>query len=285
MSLKSDALRAVSYFSSTIFHKESIEEVLWEITKNVIHKLDYEDCVIYRFDKSTTLLNQVAAYGNKLGDFNSINNQIQLKLGEGIVGNSALKKEYILVNDTTIDNRYVVDDIPRKSELAVPILINDELFGVIDSENSELGFFGEDDIHLLIIISSICAQKISDLLSKKPIQVTQNNIYFQKFNEYMLIKKAFKNPELSLESTADTLGISAGYLSRLINDITGQSFAHFINSCRVNEVKESLQNKRFVHYSLLSIGLEAGFNSKASFQRNFKQLTGKTPSQYQQELS
>ena len=284
MSFKSNALRAVSYFSSTLFHKESIEEVLWEITKNVIHKLDYEDCVIYQFDKNTNLLHQIAAYGNKLGDSDKINNKIELKLGEGIVGSCALRKEYILVKDTINDPRYIIDDIQRRSELAVPILVNNELFGVIDSENSKANFFDEDDIHLLIIIASICSQKISDLLSKKPIQVNQNNIYFLKFKEYIIDKKAYKNPELSLEYTADYLGISAGYLSRIINDITDQSFSNFINSCRVNEVIDSLQNKRFNHYSLLSIGLEAGFNSKASFQRNFKTQTGKTPSSYQSEL-
>ena len=83
-------IRAISYFSSSLYLKESIEEVLWDITKNVIHQLGFVDCIIYTYDVDRELLTQRAAYGVKNPIGEKIYNQINIALGEGIVGSVAL---------------------------------------------------------------------------------------------------------------------------------------------------------------------------------------------------
>lgn len=280
-----DTLKAISYFSTTLHNKVSIEEVLWDITKNIIHKLGFSDCVIYTYQADRNNLVQSAAYGSKNPKGKTIYNRIEIAVGEGIVGHVAEHKTPIIVKDTSNDPRYIIDDKQRLSEICVPILINDKLFGVIDSEHPEKAFFDESHLHLLTIIAALCAQKIKDIRSNTKARLTTENEYYKKLLGLITDKTIYRNPNLSLESVSEKLGISAGYLSRLINDTTKKSFSQFINQHRVLEVQKNLVSKDFAHYTILSIGLEAGFNSKASFNRNFKEIAGVTPQEYLDQVS
>jgi len=273
-------IRAISYFSTSLFEKESIEEVLWDITKNVIHQFGFVDCVIYTYDETKLELTQRAAYGLKNPSQEQIHNQITLDLGEGIVGSVAASKKAEIINDTMKDGRYVLDDCSRASELCVPILINDKLFGVIDSEHPEKGFFTETHLHLLQIVSALCAQKIKELQHKSKKPFTKANQYFKKLESLMQLKKLYRNPSLSLASTADKLGISACYLSSMINSLLQKGFIDFVNEYRIADVKRNLNSGEFEHYTVVSVGLEAGFNSKSAFYTAFKKHTGLTPMEY-----
>ena len=101
--------------------------------------------------------------------------------------------------------------------------------------------------------------------------------------DLMVREKIHLNPGLSRDEVAEKLGISGGYLSQLLNSKGQRSFSDYINSYRVEEVKKMMQNPDFERYSLLSIGLEAGFNSKSTFYTSFKKETGMTPSEYKKQ--
>lgn len=280
MSESLNTLKAISYFSTTLHTKVTIEEVIWEITKNVIYRLGFNDCVIYLYDAETNKLVQKAASGIKNPSGTKIYNQITIPLGKGIVGTVAKTKEPIIVKDTSLDSRYIIDDEVRRSEICVPIIINDKVFGVIDSEHPDVDFFKETHLHILTIISSLCAQRIKDIKSNAKITLTEDNEYYKKIILLFEKEKIYRNPNLSLDCLAERLSISSGYLSRLINDITNKSFNQFTNEYRVKESQKNLISKEFSHYNILSIGLESGFNSKASFNRNFKDITGFAPQEY-----
>ncbi|MRX63597.1 helix-turn-helix domain-containing protein [Maribacter luteus] len=279
-----EEIRAISFFSTSLSTKESIDEILWGITKNVIHRLGFVDCVIYTYDPSKFELVQHAAYGTKNPSDERIYNQIRLDLGEGIVGSVAISKCAEIINDTSKDPRYIVDDEPRLSEICVPILINSNLFGIIDSEHPEAGFFTEKHLCLLNIIAALCAQRIKELHTKSKIQFSTAHKYFKKLEELMRFKKLYRNPCLSLSSVADVLGISACYLSSMINSLLNKSFIDFINEYRIADVKRNLSSNAFDHYTVVSVGLEAGFNSKSAFYSAFKKHTGLTPVQYKNSL-
>jgi YesN/AraC family two-component response regulator len=76
------------------------------------------------------------------------------------------------------------------------------------------------------------------------------------------------------------LDCTASKLSAHINTAHQKNFNDFINSYRVQEVKQMLEAGKHKTLSLLGIGLDAGFNSKATFNRVFKKLTGMTPNEY-----
>jgi len=84
-------------------------------------------------------------------------------------------------------------------------------------------------------------------------------------------------PELTLTELAQRLRTNPGLLSRVINAGCGQNFNDFVNTYRVAEARRKLQDPRLAHYSLVGVALESGFNSKSTFNRVFKKLTGQVP--------
>ncbi len=97
------------------------------------------------------------------------------------------------------------------------------------------------------------------------------------------VKELYLNPNLSLETCANTLNISPSHLSKIINAQPHQNFSELINEYRVRYATELLKNPEFNHYTILSIGLESGFNSKSTFYTAFKKLITLTPVAYKKK--
>lgn len=88
----------------------------------------------------------------------------------------------------------------------------------------------------------------------------------------------WKDPTLTLPLLARHLGTNTTYLSRALNQGLGQSFNEFVNRLRVEAVAAELRSGS--SRDLVQIGFDAGFNSKASFQRAFRLYMDTTPSAY-----
>lgn len=165
-----------NYFSSSLAYKNNVEEVLWDVTKNLIGRMNYEDCIIYLWNKDKTRMVQKAAYGPK-GDRNTIKAQaFDVEPGQGVVGHVMLTKEPQLVADTRNDQRYRVDDMNRLSELCVPIIHNNELIGIIDSEHRDVNHFKERDVKMLTTIATLVGNKIRQIESEQSLAIKQKEI-------------------------------------------------------------------------------------------------------------
>lgn len=90
----------------------------------------------------------------------------------------------------------------------------------------------------------------------------------------------WREPELTLADLAHRLRLPPAQLSRVINAGAGQNFNDFVNTYRVADAARRLRDPQFRHYTLLAVALEAGFNSKSTFNRVFKKLNGLTPSEF-----
>ncbi|MFD2823223.1 helix-turn-helix domain-containing protein [Lacinutrix iliipiscaria] len=121
--------------------------------------------------------------------------------------------------------------------------------------------------------------------SKKQLLVKNKtkHIIIERLKLYLVDEKRFLDSSLTLEKTAQALELSQGHLSKIINTELQISFSDYINSLRVEEAKSYLEDSEFSNYTLVAIGLEAGFNSKSAFNASFKKHTGKTPSEYKQQ--
>ncbi len=93
-------------------------------------------------------------------------------------------------------------------------------------------------------------------------------------------KKPYLNPSLTLDELADLCALSPNHLSQVINSVYGKNFYYFINSYRIEEVKKQLVLPGKQHMKLLSIAFDCGFSSKSTFNKIFKELLDKTPSEY-----
>jgi AraC-like DNA-binding protein len=93
----------------------------------------------------------------------------------------------------------------------------------------------------------------------------------------MAAERPWLEPELTLAELAQRLSLHPAQLSKVVNLGCGQNFNDFVNRYRVAEAQRKLADPRFAHYSLVGVALESGFNSKSTFNRVFKKLTGQAP--------
>jgi AraC-like DNA-binding protein len=93
----------------------------------------------------------------------------------------------------------------------------------------------------------------------------------------MAAEQPWLEPELTLAELAQRLRLHPAQLSKIINLGCGQNFSDFVNRYRVEEAQRKLADPRFAHYSLVGVALESGFNSKSTFNRVFKKITGQVP--------
>lgn len=112
---------------------------------------------------------------------------------------------------------------------------------------------------------------------------TADNSHFQHLEQLMKEEELYRNPALGRDALAERLGISTGYLSQLINAVTGENIAHYINHYRVEAVKKMIQDPKYAQYSLLALGEEAGFSSKSAFYTTFKKKVGMTPNAFRKQ--
>jgi ligand-binding sensor domain-containing protein/putative methionine-R-sulfoxide reductase with GAF domain len=162
--------RTIEYFAHSGSEHSSTEDILWDIARNCISRLGFEDCVIYLVDKERNVLVQKAAYGDKSPRDYVIANPIELQMGAGITGYVAQSGKPVIVNDVTKDKRYIVDDEKRAAELAVPIIYEGSVIGVIDSEHSKKGFYKQRHLTTLQTIASVCSKKISTAMAMEAVK-------------------------------------------------------------------------------------------------------------------
>ncbi|HWN87025.1 MAG TPA: GAF domain-containing protein [Vicinamibacterales bacterium] len=149
-------------------------ETLAEIGREMSSILDL-DALLTRIASLTKRLVDYRTFGILL--LNEANQELEMKLavrygkgaeskhvrlGEGLVGWSALHREAVLVSDVSQDPRYInlVDD--ARSELVIPMLTKDRCIGVFDLESPELDAFTKEHKELLTLLASQAAVAIEN---------------------------------------------------------------------------------------------------------------------------
>ena len=113
----------------------------------------------------------------------------------------------------------------------------------------------------------------------------EKNKHIVAFEKLIQHDKKFLDSTLTLDKVAEELQLSVSYLSRMINSDLGLSFTDYLNTLRIEEAKAYLLNPDFSKYTITSIGLEAGFNSKSAFYEIFKKGTGQTPLVFKKQIA
>jgi AraC-like DNA-binding protein len=111
------------------------------------------------------------------------------------------------------------------------------------------------------------------------------DIYVAKLEKLMKEDKIYTEPDLKLNEVADQLGVSVHFLSQLLNEKFNRTFLDYVNYFRVEALKASLADPNKAHLTLLSLAMDAGFNSKSAYNNTFKRFTGKTPTEYKKLIA
>lgn len=103
------------------------------------------------------------------------------------------------------------------------------------------------------------------------------NRLIERLERAMKEEKQYRDENLSLQILAEKINENPNLVSYVLNNSLNQSFYDFVNQHRVDEVKAKMADPKYAHLKLIEIAFECGFNSKATFNRVFKKLTGTSP--------
>ena len=232
----------INYFATSMSGQTQLDAMLWDVCRNCIARLGFEDCVIYLIDHQTQVLHQKAACGPKTTAFNVIVDPIEIPVGEGIVGSVALSGMAEIIPDTSLDARYIVDDAHRLSELAVPVISNRKVIGVIDSEHSEKNFYTAKHLQVLTTIASMLAHRIEkmhaeNMMREREIELIQLHADLATYqltalraqmNPHFIFNALNSIQQFILQGNADEANRYLACFSKLQRDILHHCDQHLI---------------------------------------------------------
>jgi signal transduction histidine kinase/CheY-like chemotaxis protein len=160
LQMRNARLNVLTDFAIALLDMHSTDEVLRHTSGEVVGRMGFDDCVIYLWDEEHQLLRQACAFGHKSDAANGIRNALALRPGQGVVGRAAATRQCVNVPDMSMEPDYVFDLRQAQSELAIPIIYQGELLGVIDSESTETHFYTDELVHVLTAVTSMLAAKL-----------------------------------------------------------------------------------------------------------------------------
>ncbi|EJL71798.1 DNA-binding domain-containing protein, AraC-type [Chryseobacterium populi] len=125
------------------------------------------------------------------------------------------------------------------------------------------------------IVSPVSVKYQRSLLNEDTIQSIYTKLVYK-----MDTEKLFKDPDLNLDHVASLLDIHPNSLSQTINSIENKNFYDYINRQRIEEFKRLSVLPENQKFTILSLAFESGFNSKTSFNRNFKKYMNCSPREF-----
>lgn len=105
---------------------------------------------------------------------------------------------------------------------------------------------------------------------------------YERLQQHMQRTQLYKEAGLNLNELSTQLSLPRHHLSQALNQQSGKNFFQYINEWRVQEIcRLMLQEENTDNF--LQLAYECGFNSKSSFNQNFKKIVGMTPSEYYEQ--
>lgn len=265
--------QVVNFFAHSIQDKETVEELLWDVARNCISRLGLEDCVIYLLDRERNVLVQKAAWGPKTTEENKILDPLEIQVGRGIVGHVARTGKAEIISDTSSDPRYIADDARRLSEIAVPLIGNNQVIGVIDSEHPQRDFYTKRHLQILTTIASLCGDRIEKIKAEKEARRKENEVLQltsdlaasqltalrAQMNPHFIFNALNSVQQFILQGNAYEANRYLSRFSKLQREILNNSDQHFISLEKEREMLEiylELEQLRFDENFSFSIRID-----------------------------
>ncbi|MCR9253553.1 MAG: helix-turn-helix domain-containing protein [bacterium] len=141
-------------------------------------------------------------------------------------------------------------------------------------------------IHILGYVAFLFPELLTQIVRDEPryqySSLNQGDInpLKEELLQLMIVSKPYLNSDLTPEDLARSLNVTKNNISQLLSTSLETNFYDFINQYRVNHAKSMLLDEKHKNSKIIHIALDSGFSNKSSFLRNFKKVTGTTPSNF-----
>src|SRR5262245_4320289 len=134
-----------------------LNELLGKIASTMRDLINYDAFSILEVDHSAKALRHLFSirYDQRV----NIDN---VPLGKGITGAAAESRDVVRVHDTAKDPRYIASHPDIRSEVAVPLILQDRVLGVMDLESSRVGYFTDDHVRTLALLAQQVASSVEN---------------------------------------------------------------------------------------------------------------------------
>lgn len=169
--LESRFNRLKSEFLAKALMVSDTEELMWVLVDEILSKLDLGDALILLRDGN--VLVPVAAYGSQRKGAREVVAGLKVSFSKGITGYVATTGEAYMTADSRKDPHYIQEHFAAGSEVAVPIMLNDKVFGVINCESEHFDFFRPIHQELLQRTAEVLSARIQEMNSRKELELLE----------------------------------------------------------------------------------------------------------------
>ncbi len=133
-----------------------------------------------------------------------------------------------------------------------------------------------DDIHTIEGVQNLHDEMVMDY-TQKMRKICRNDAKSRHINDCKDYIYSHIKERITIEDVADSLGVSASYLSRLFKKETGESISSYIREQKIEKAKNLLQ---YSDYTMIDIANRLSFSSQSHFIQQFRETVGMTPKKY-----
>ena len=169
--------------------------------------------------------------------------------------------------------------------VAIPSLLVSIIVFMIFYESIHIDFSAEDaasdqlDVNQILQYWKRRSLFVKNEIKEEKVQATVDTDLLRELELHIRENKMYRNPELKITDLTDYVASNRTYVSNAINQGFNMSFSDYINKLRVEDAMSMLAEADDV-IPLKQVAEKVGFNNEASFYRNFRKITGMTPTEW-----
>ena len=158
---RADQLTLVSEISKSVTSTLDLSTIMREAANLIHEKFGYPHVSLFTVHPNRRIIAYEAGSGKRSKKLEGFS--LSLDNPAGIMVWAARRGKTILVNDVTLDDRYIPSELPPKntrSELCVPLIFNDKVVGLLDIQSDKINAFTEDDQMMFEAVADTMAAAI-----------------------------------------------------------------------------------------------------------------------------
>jgi len=164
-------LKVLTHISREFSAILNLNELLGKIAETMRALINYDAFSILLVDHEARALRH--RFSLRYDERVDIDN---IPLGKGITGAAATSREVVRVHDTTKDPRYIASHPDIRAEVAVPLVVQDRVVGVMDLESEHVGFFTDDHVRTLTVLAPQIASSVDNARLYEELAISQRRM-------------------------------------------------------------------------------------------------------------